>query len=126
MDQDTFEKISELLLGKTENIGSLGCLVWLGGKCVGGYGRVKIRLPGNPSSKYVYTHRLAFMAYYKVLALPDGMHVSHRCHVKLCCNPTHLSLEPQMINNSRKNCAYNRKCCNNHSCYGVQYSDCIF
>lgn len=60
----------------------------LGGKLLRirgeGYGRLGI------GRKFVAAHRIA----YELVngAIPDGLHIRHKCHNRLCCNPRHLTV----------------------------------
>lgn len=63
-----------------------GCRIFTGHKMKNGYGTVR---RNNPRRK-VLAHRLAYELAYG--AIPEGMHVLHRCDVRSCCEPTHLFL----------------------------------
>src|SRR5688500_2385277 len=67
------------------------CWLWAGVKGRGGYGRMRIN--GRDRS----AHRAAWeMA--NGQAVPDGMHVCHRCDVPSCVNPEHLFLGTAKVN----------------------------
>ena len=87
------------------------------------YGTIKVKFPGMSHSRTVYVHRLSYMCSRKTIHLPAGLHISHLCHNTLCINPQHLSLEPQYVNNGRKDCARRvpRVCCG----HGI-YPKCIY
>jgi hypothetical protein len=114
------------ILDKTVIFGSKGCLMWTG-IAVGTpglkYGKIRAKFPGEPVSKYYYVHRLMFMAHNNMFQLPQGLHVSHLCKFSLCCNPIHLNLEPQAVNNSRQSCTDK---CHGHTLSGISYPECIF
>jgi len=57
-----------------------------------------------PVSRYYYVHRLVCQIHQNMERLPDGMHVSHLCHYSLCCNFSHLTWEPQVVNNQKQTC----------------------
>lgn len=61
-----------------------GCWEWQGGHFTHGYGRAW------DGERQVLAHRLAFVL--ASGAIPDGMHVLHKCDVPLCVNPEHLFL----------------------------------
>ena len=76
------------------------CWPWLG-KIRRGYGQVKTRhhSPDDPHESYIQAHR---MAYYLVLGdIPDGLVLDHTCRTKSCCNPWHLEVVAQGVNNER-------------------------
>ncbi len=45
------------------------------------------------------THRIAYEEF--VGPVPNGLHLDHRCRVRLCCNPAHLEPVTQQENNRR-------------------------
>jgi hypothetical protein len=62
------------------------CLEWTCGTHRQGYG-----LTSNPElKKMVTTHRMAYELEFG--AIPDEMHVLHKCDNPPCCNPNHLFL----------------------------------
>ena len=61
-----------------------GCLIWQRPLNPGGYGRIKYQ------DRMWLAHRLAWMA--KHGPIPDGMILCHRCNVRRCVNPDHLTL----------------------------------
>ena len=82
------------------------------------YGTIRVKFPGMNSSKNFYVHRLSYMCSRRTMHLPESLHVSHLCHNTLCIKPEHLSLEPQYINNGRKNCLQrNPPGCSGHGIY---------
>lgn len=60
-----------------------GCWGWIGAT-VKGYGVL------NVQRRLVYVHRLSWALHNG--AIPDGMHVLHRCDNPPCSNPSHLFL----------------------------------
>lgn len=79
------------------------------------YGIVDKRIGGYRHR--IYAHRLSLMIHMQTLDLNrtceySGLpcEVSHLCHNALCINPLHLSLEPKVTNNSRKQCLNEKKC----------------
>ena len=85
---------------------------------------MRVKFPDDRQSKYYNVHRLAYMymVLHNALQLPVHMHVSHLCKFSLCCNPTHLSLEQQIVNNSRQLCI---DTCFGHHLDGHDYPNCI-
>ncbi len=60
-----------------------GCWIWQRSTQSGGYGQA------HRHGKYVLVHRLSYAAH--VGPIPKGAVVHHVCHVKVCCNPEHLT-----------------------------------
>ena len=85
------------------------------------YGRLKVRWPDG-RTKFYLAHRFMWMLHHDTIVVPVGMHVSHTCHMSLCVNPMHLSLEPAYINNERQICKnFIPPRCQHHDVY----PDCI-
>lgn len=59
------------------------CWLWTGSTRGQGYGQCTI---GH--KKQGYAHRFAYELTYG--PIPAGKVIDHTCHVRLCCNPTHL------------------------------------
>ena len=59
-----------------------GCWLWLGSVDQCGYGRILV------SGKNCTAHRISWELCNG--AVPDGMHVLHKCDVRCCVNPRHL------------------------------------
>ena len=121
-----FNHHKAILEEHSESEGPLKCQIWKRGgvgKPGHKYGTVRVKFPWRNQSQNVYVHRLSYMCYRKSFNLPKALHVSHLCHNTLCINPEHLSLEPQHINNARKNCTGRvpPECCG----HGI-YPKCMF
>lgn len=61
-----------------------GCLIWLGGTTVFGYGKMTFMY------KTLSAHRVAWEMQHG--EIPDGMFVCHKCDVPSCVNTDHLFL----------------------------------
>lgn len=72
------------------------CWPWPGGrKDHDGYGAIKV--DGVSRRTHLYAFDLAYGA------IPVGMTVDHRCHVRDCCRPSHLRLLTRAENGARHN-----------------------
>ena len=60
-----------------------GCWLWTGG-CPKGYGQF------SSATVTKVAHRVSYE--FLVGEIPEGMHLHHTCHQKLCVNPAHLVL----------------------------------
>lgn len=61
-----------------------GCWLWTACGTTDGYGQIKV------GKDMVRAHRVAWTLYRG--AIPDGMHILHRCDTPPCVNPDHLYL----------------------------------
>jgi len=80
--------IADRLESRSIRIPECGCRLWLGAVTSEGYGHLKVITPTRVAM--VGTHRAAWECAYG--PIPDGLHVLHRCDVRLCIEPTHLFL----------------------------------
>lgn len=71
------------------------CLVWQGHRTRKGYG-VSWRNPDDPPGSR-FTHRITWEAVNG--PVPDGLRLRHRCAVRACANPDHLTLGTTADNN---------------------------
>lgn len=84
----------ERAMAKVEPEPNTGCWLWTGattgGERPGSYGQLRL------DRRMVLAHRAMYEAF--VGAIPDGMHVLHRCDTPLCVNPAHLFVGTQRDN----------------------------
>lgn len=64
-----------------------GCLVWLGGKTLGGYGMFAAQA-GRGEGKKAMSHRWFYE--YAVGTIPAEYDIDHLCRNRACVNPEHL------------------------------------
>ena len=97
-----------------------GCLVWSGATSGSGYGYMRVKVLGGNrgmvESVVMGVHKLALLCTLNRMELPDLCTSSHRCGRKLCCEPSHLSAEPDWVNQRRKLCM-ERGICSGHENY---------
>lgn len=97
------------------------CLLWPASKCTAGYGQTSVR-----GLRERYVHRLVVMATLQTADIGGRRthtNCSHLCHNSRCCKADHISLEPVLINNQRKNCLSEGKC-SGHTLLGKCYPGC--
>lgn len=87
-----------------------GCLVWLGGKTVGGYG-IFAPLTEHRDGSKAMAHRWLYEHHGG--SIPEGYDIDHLCRNRACVNPEHL--EPvTRAENIRRAAAIKTHCVNGH------------
>jgi HNH endonuclease len=67
-----------------------GCWLWMGAKIPTGYGKFR------NGSRAMLAHRHAYLV--MVGSIPDELVCDHMCHVRSCCNPSHIRIVTQQEN----------------------------
>lgn len=83
-----FKTDHRLRIMRAVSISEVGCWEWKLKRTKDGYGRMNVRQ--GAVLKTVRVHRYAWELW--IGAIPEGMHILHRCDNPLCCNPAHLFL----------------------------------
>jgi hypothetical protein len=88
-----------------------GCLLWQGGVQTAGYGSVRV------GGFVMLTHRVAYeLAHGRPIT--EGMTIDHKCHVRLCVEPSHLrELTP------RQNASENSQGLATHCQHGHEFTE---
>jgi hypothetical protein len=60
-----------------------GCWLWLGPQTPGGYGLAQYKGHGTTAHRAVYQLMGGI--------IPEGLDLGHKCHVRLCVNPNHVT-----------------------------------
>lgn len=68
----------------------------------------------------IHAHRVSWLVHHG--AIPDRLHVLHRCDVPVCLNPAHLFLGTQ-LDNMRDMAAKGRRSPDAHTRKGVKFTD---
>ena len=85
------------------NPDSDGCWIFTGKLNDGGYGIMRVQIPGRRwSVQYVSVHRFVYEVT-KQIRIPGRMggeecELDHACHNPACCNPGHLTPVPKSVN----------------------------
>jgi hypothetical protein len=84
IEQNLKEEIKAIIEDRHIPVTESGCWLWTASATKQGYGDFRYK------TIHYLAHQASFMAYNG--AIHDGMHVMHKCDVRLCCNPNHLML----------------------------------
>ena len=105
-------KLQQRLKNKSVTSDFNDCLVWVGAtnaKNKAGYGKLRVRLPGQDLPQQQFAHRLAFMCKNKAILTPEQF-ISHLCGNKKCINTDHMNIEPIALNCDRIACFKSGTC----------------
>ena len=83
----------ERFWSKVKKAGPDDCWEWQASKQTKGYGQSWWK----PAGRAIGAHRIAYLLTHG--QIPEGLHVAHTCHNKLCCNPAHLEAQTSADNN---------------------------
>ena len=107
----TEPRISDLpqhLQDKIMPVTECGCWVWIGGKSLCGYGRVKVQ--GSRIAKP--THRVIYELFNG--KIPKGLEPDHICNLRCCVNPNHIEPKTHAENMARNAHARKTHCKRGH------------
>ena len=92
------------------------CWEWIGAINSGGYGSFYKGIDNKGKKKIVSAPRISWEIHFG--EIPNGLHVLHRCDVRLCVNPLHLFLGTN-LDNQRDKASKGRG--RTRSIYGVKH-----
>ena len=88
-----------------------GCIVWTGGKTLGGYGMFASR-PTRQNGRLDMAHRWAYE--HSVGPIPSGFDIDHLCRNRACVNTDHLEPVTRQ-ENIRRAAAFKTHCKSGHA-----------
>lgn len=93
--------VSERILEGSIPEPNSGCWLWTRALTNSGYGQLTV------FSGSALAHRQSYEAFRG--AIPDGLHLDHKCRVRICVNPDHLEPVTVAENNRRAPRAHTKK-----------------
>jgi hypothetical protein len=107
IQEEQKEYIKQVIQERHVPVTETGCWIWIASKATTGYGDFRA------FGKHYTAHTASYMAYNG--PIENNLHVMHKCDVKLCCNPNHLTVGTNLDNimdsvqkNRRKGVSRNR------------------
>ncbi len=107
IQEEQKEYIKQVIQERHIAVTETGCWIWIASKATTGYGDFRA------FGKHYTAHTASYMAHNG--PIENNLHVMHKCDIKLCCNPNHLTVGTNLDNimdsvqkNRRKGIARNR------------------
>ncbi len=100
--------LQERFDAKYEIVEPGGCWVWMAAININGYGAISVGSTTDNSDHMEGAHRISYELHRG--PIPEGIHVLHKCDVRLCVRPDHLFLGAQ-LDNMRDMAAKGRSAC---------------
>ena len=119
MHLDTLAELFERVTQNSDRKNLSGCIKFKGASR-NGYGSITKSISGKTT--VYFTHRIVKMYTLKNINIGP---CSHLCGVKLCCNPEHIVIESNRVNNLRKTCHANNFCYGHELLNGERLTNCI-
>ena len=115
MDSETFfASLQKRILDRSVHTDNkMDCIVWQGALKACGHGVMKVKFP-NGERLVRGVHQLMYYCHKHILIQPEGLEISHLCHVPSCVQVSHLVAEPRQVNASRITCKLEGKCSQTH------------
>ncbi len=127
MNSSILKTFSDILQSRLSDADETGCKIYNGPIKKSGatqYGIIRKTINHVPYE--FYAHRIAKMAAMNCTTIEPPLQCSHLCHNSLCCNPEHIVLETQTINNNRIFCKNFQYCTGHTDINGKALPNCIF